>query len=420
MRAAYAAQDTGHSVIVFEKDAPGGGVVHTGAYAMDELLALAADAGTPSHADLTARLLEMTDQLSATCEHHQLARQLPVVRAPAALDRAEGGTWAVAAAGGRTLCRNVLLATGSVPAIDDVEGVGAFLGSGAVHTERTLSLLADLPERVVVVGGGMRAVQMATYARLCGSEVLIACPEGRLLSEFDEDLSTLLCAAMRQFGLEILLDAHLLSLETDAARLSAPDGERRVSCGLALFGDRRWAAVRGLGLIEHGLALSGGRVLIDSGCRTNLPGVYAAGECAGAAQNVRDAHRDADAALCSCFQLKRPVTRAPGLRCIRRVWSAASVGLTAQAAASQKIRVAEVCLPLPYQEHTVGMIKLLADASNQKLIGAHLAGDGAPALADTLAAAIAEGLRAKDIRLTAISPSAEIAAEALFRLQSIT
>lgn len=173
---------------------------------------------------------------------------------------------------GRSLTtRAVLVATGSRI---DVERLP--LPRERVWTPRELFHQAALPEALAVYGQGGNAVELAQLLRLTGHEVVLLCPEDRLLPELDPVLEEALAARLARDGVRIEHEAVLDGYEDGALRA----GAHRVRADAVVVATRRRAV---LPESRVALATREGFLCTDANLQTSVPGIYAAGDVTGLA-----------------------------------------------------------------------------------------------------------------------------------------
>lgn len=185
--------------------------------------------------------------------------------------------------GGRELrSAAILVATGGRPSVPALPGAELGLTSDGFFE------LDSRPERVAIVGAGYIAVELAGVLSALGSDVTLFLRGERLLSGFDELLSTTLASEMTDAGIS-LMSSHELESVVRAAdgTLSVVAAHARTHTGFdALF----WATGRvpnteGLGLDVAGVALGAkGELSVDSYQATSARGVYAVGDVTGRRQ----------------------------------------------------------------------------------------------------------------------------------------
>lgn len=187
-------------------------------------------------------------------------------------------TVAVTAADGtvtRRSARHVLVATGGVPIRPSFPGAELAMISDEVF------YLPQRPDRLLVIGGGYIAVEMAGIFRGYGAQVTLAHRGALFLRGFDRDVRTHLASEMRHRGVDLRFHADVASLTRRA------DGAIDVlfESGEAMVVDAVLAAIgrapnaRGLGLEAAGVALDArGAVRVDGRFRTSARSVYAVGD----------------------------------------------------------------------------------------------------------------------------------------------
>ncbi|GAA2218250.1 NAD(P)H-quinone dehydrogenase [Micromonospora olivasterospora] len=173
----------------------------------------------------------------------------------------------------------VLIATGATPrqlptAVPDGE---------RILTWRQVYDLPELPEHLIVVGSGVTGAEFASAYLAMGVEVTLVSSRDRVMPHEDADAAMAIERVFRSRGMSILNNSR-----AEAVRRSADGVEVELSDGRKVHGSHALIAVgsipntAGLGLAEYGVELArGGYVNVDRVSRTNVPGIYAAGDCTG-------------------------------------------------------------------------------------------------------------------------------------------
>ena len=206
------------------------------------------------------------------------------------------------AGGGEVTARHILVATGGAPSLPDVPGIEHAIRSDDVF------YLDRLPERIIVVGGGYIAVELAGVFAGLGVEVTQLYRGPLFLRGFDDDIRLALAEEMRKRGIDLRFDTNVAAIERTAdggatgggvrAVLAAPDGG--VDAGIGgggagtaagaeragtleadhiLYATGRHPNTAGLGLENAGVATApNGAVLVDAWSRTNVGHVWAVGD----------------------------------------------------------------------------------------------------------------------------------------------
>ncbi|HJV60054.1 MAG TPA: glutathione-disulfide reductase [Albitalea sp.] len=170
--------------------------------------------------------------------------------------------------------RHILVATGGRPLMPQVPG-----GDLAVSSNEMFDLPV-FPQRLVVVGGGYIACEMASIFRGLGAHVTQLVRGSRLLRGFDHDIAAFLASEMGKKGVDIRLGTHLQRIERagEALRVTLHDGQT-LAADTVLHATGRGPNTQGLGLEEVGVALGElGEVVVDAQYRSSVPSILAVGD----------------------------------------------------------------------------------------------------------------------------------------------
>ena len=169
---------------------------------------------------------------------------------------------------------NVVLATGSyartLPGLEI---------TGRIMTSDQALNLDYVPQKVIVLGGGVIGVEFASVWKSFGSEVTIIEGLPHLVPNEDEACSKALERAFKKRGIDFSLGVRFASATQDDAgvHVTLEDG-KTYDADLLLVAVGRGPKTEGMGYEEQGIAMERGWVLVDERLRTNLPGVYAVGD----------------------------------------------------------------------------------------------------------------------------------------------
>ncbi|WP_116113832.1 dihydrolipoyl dehydrogenase [Austwickia chelonae] len=168
----------------------------------------------------------------------------------------------------------VVLATGSRPR----EIAGVTVGGRVMTSDQALKL-TELPEHVIVLGGGVIGVEFASVFRSFGCEVTVVEALPRLVAAEDESVSNQLERAFRRRRISVRTSCAVAEVEQDEASVRVVlQSQEVISADLLLVSVGRGPATDNLGYEEVGVTMERGFVLADEYCRTNVPGVYAVGD----------------------------------------------------------------------------------------------------------------------------------------------
>jgi len=301
----------------------------------------------------------------------------------------------------------VIIATGASPSLPPIPGM-----ADVPHLTSTTALeLERLPKSLLVIGGGYIGCELGQMFARAGVRVTIV-DIVPILSAGEPEISKALAGYLREEGIVIRE-----SVKTNAMRktergisldISADDEVERLEAEQVLVTTGRRPNTAGLGLEQAGVELLPNHgVKVDDRMRTTKPGIYAAGDVTGRDQFVYMAAYGAKIAAENALNSdgkRYDATAMPGV--VFTDPQVASVGFTEAAARQAGFPVKTSVLPLGYVPRAVaardtrGLIKLVAEVGNGKLLGAHiLAPEGADSV-QTAALAIKCGLTVQQLAET--------------------
>jgi mercuric reductase len=302
----------------------------------------------------------------------------------------------------------VVITTGARPSVPPIPGM-----ADVAPLDSTAALsLARLPRSMIVVGGGYVGAELAqTFARAGVAVTLVF--RSRLLPEAEPEIGQALAGYLAEEGITILGDLAYESVrrtEDGGVALAITRNGRRetLTADRILVATGRTPNTEGLGLPGAGIAQApSGAIIIDDRMRSSKAGVYAAGDVTGKDQFVYMAAYGAKLAAKNALNgdsLRYDRTAMPAV--VFTDPQVASVGLTEACARAEgrDVRTSVLTLdnlPRALAAHdTRGLIKLVADGTSRKLLGAHiLAPEGADSI-QTAALAIRGGLTIDDLTET--------------------
>jgi dihydrolipoamide dehydrogenase len=152
---------------------------------------------------------------------------------------------------------------------------------GLVWTTDEATTAEDLPESVLIIGGGIIGCEFATlYAELGIPTTLVEMLD-RLASTIDEDAAKAISALLKKRKAKVRTGAKVVRVEAAKNRVTAHlEGGEKVEAACALVAVGRIPNTEDLGLEDVGVQLDGRLIKVDERCRTNVAGVYAIGDCA--------------------------------------------------------------------------------------------------------------------------------------------
>lgn len=173
----------------------------------------------------------------------------------------------------------VLLATGSTPRVLP----GAVPDGKRILTWQQLYELDELPEELIVVGSGVTGAEFANAYQSMGSRVTLVSSRDRVMPHEDTDAAAVIQRVFTKRGMTIVSHARAerVHATSDGVVVELADG-RRIEGSHALMTVGSIPNTADVGAADIGMKLGhGGHITVDRVSRTNIPGVYAAGDCTG-------------------------------------------------------------------------------------------------------------------------------------------
>ena len=297
----------------------------------------------------------------------------------------------------------VLINTGTTPSLPAIEG----LEGVPYWTSEDLLALPELPSRLVVLGGGVIGVEMASLMGLLGVPVTLLHAGEHVLDREDADVAAEVTAGLEALGVTVLTGARATRVgasEDGGVVVSAQDGREATGSHL-LVALGRTPVTAALGLEAAGVETTGsGFIKVDDHLRTSAEGVYAAGDVAGSPQFTHASWND--------FRILRDLLAGKEASTSGRLvpWAVFTtpelghVGLTeAQArAAGHEVRVARTPTAAVPRARTLGrtegFYKVVVDAESEKILGAAVIGPEASEVVTSVQMAMLGGLTWRQVR----------------------
>lgn len=298
--------------------------------------------------------------------------------------------------GGKTYtAQHILIATGGWPYKPDLPGI-----EHAITSNEFFDLDA-LPGRVLVVGGGYIAIELACIFHNLGVDTVLSYRNELFLRGFDGDVRQHLKAELLKKGMDLRFNHQVKRIDPAGdGRFHVADGAGQVEAyDLVLYATGRVPKVEGLGLESTGVELNAkGAVLVDEHYRTAEPSIFALGD-------VTDRVQLTPVALAEGMYLahhlfgdgRQPVKYDAIPTAVFTQPPIGTVGLTEEAAREQGYAVQvfkSEFAPMKYsfaQEKERILMKLIVDADSDRVLGAHMVGPDAGEIIQGIGIAVGMG-----------------------------
>ena len=295
-----------------------------------------------------------------------------IIREHAAIKGKISGGFEVVANNKTYPSKHLLICTGSETVLPPIKSVKTAL------TNREILDLTDVPKTLAVIGGGVIGLEMASLFNSAGSSVTVFEMMDKIAGSFDREISGMLQKIYEKKGIVFKLDTAV----NDIAETGA---EKTLVCV------GRKPQITGFGLENLNILTEKGAIKTDEFMKTNIPGVYAAGDVNGKHLLAHTAYREAEVAINNILGVKDIMEYNAIPSVVYTNPEAAGIGETLETAKAQGINASETKLPMQYSgrflaenEGQSGIIKLVWNGSI--LIGGHMLGNPASEIISTLSA----------------------------------
>ena len=291
-----------------------------------------------------------------------------------------------------------LIATGGTP------DVPHFHGREFVITSNEVFDLGPFPSRLLIVGGGYIACEFAAIFNGLGSQVTQLYRGEQVLRGFDDEVRQFTAEEMRKHGVDLRLNAGVLRITREAGGLHVllEDGGY-VMADTVLYATGRVPNVRGLGLEAVGVAQSGqGAIVVDANYRTNVPNVYALGDVTARVQLTPVALGEAMQLVDHLFgpAAGKPPRQMDYALIPTAVFTHPNIGTVGLTEAQARQQFGDVLVfrsEFRALRHTLSgstertLMKLVVDASTDRVVGLHMVGSDAGEIVQGFAVAMRAG-----------------------------
>ncbi|MDF2655242.1 MAG: pdhD 2 [Bacillota bacterium] len=292
----------------------------------------------------------------------------------------------------------VIIASGSVPAAPPIPGASH---KSCIDSTGALAL-KTVPESMVIIGGGVIGVELATAYASFGAKITIVEMMPEILPMMDGELTQLVRKNLERKGIKILTSTRVISVEDmgkqAGVKVETKNGQELIPGEKVLICIGRRPDTEALGLDKISIAAERGRIKVNEFMQTSCPDVYAVGDCASSIMLAHIASAQGELAAEHAMGHPGEYFEQTNPSCIYTEPEFASVGLTEEKAKEMNLEYIVGRFPLAANGKALimnggeGMIKIIANNKYKEVLGVHILGPRATDL-------IAEGALA--IRLEA-------------------
>lgn len=413
--AAERAGAAGLNVILFERNELGGVCLNEGCIPTKALLCCAKMYNHAQHGKafgvsaegvafdfsrMMERKTRVVRRLVGGVKARMKGAQVEVVKGEAFIDKRTEEGIDISCGGQTYQAAQLLICTGSSAAVPPIPGLAE---SGAIVTNREILALEERPGELVIIGGGVIGMEFASFFNSLGTKVTVIEMLPKILGNLDGEVSSMLQAIYAKKGITFKLDCKVTGIEDNTVVYMTPEGtEERASGDRILLSVGRRANLKGFGLENTGVEFDRG-IKVDDHMRTNVPGIYAAGDVTGFSLLAHTASREAEVAVANILGGDEAMSYAaiPGV--VYTTPEVAGVGLTEEQAEGAGV----LKLPMAYSgryvaenEDITGLCKIIYDKADGRVLGLHMLGSPCSEIIQSGCIAIENGLTVNQLKKT--------------------
>ena len=394
--AAELASKAGKDVVLFEQNALGGTCLNVGCIPTKSLLYGAKQYYNASHAQkygvsasdvafdwaaMQKRKTIVVRKLVAGIKQRLNNEHCTVVTGEARVVSYQPSVVSIECNGETYEAENLLICTGSTNFVPPIPGV-----KDNPHVWDSTDALAatELPNSMIIVGGGVIGMEFATLYHELGVPVTVIEAMPTILPNLDQDVVQVLLDKYRKAGITILTSTKVVRVNGDRLSVIGSDGaEAEYEAERVLISVGRRANLKGLEALTE-LEYNRGAIVVDDFMKTNLDHVYACGDVTGKIMLAHVASRQAEVAVGRMLK-QIPLQRIAYSAIPSVVYTnpeIASVGLTEPQAKDLNLDIEVRQLPMTFSgrfmaenEGETGLCKMIIDAKKQTVLGVHCIGN---------------------------------------------
>ena len=301
--------------------------------------------------------------------------------------------------------KNIYINTGTRPFVPPIEGINEVPWMDSAG----LLDLEELPQHLIIIGGGYIGVEFGQVFRRFGSKVTIIQSRDQLMPHEDKDVADEIQEMLTEESVEIMLNSRAKAVSGQNGnielKIAIPDGEKIVRGTHLLLAVGRKPNVERLDLEKAGIKLDPrGYIQTDDYCRTNVAGVFALGDVNGKGAFTHTSVNDAEVVIDYLFGGKRKVSDRIPVYGLFSDPPLGRVGMTEKEALDTGKRLLKATKEMKTisrakeMGETKGFAKLLVDADTDLIIGASILGPGGDEIINMFAAIMHSGIPCRNYR----------------------
>jgi dihydrolipoamide dehydrogenase len=393
-----AAERAGHAglkVVLFEKSAMGGVCLNEGCIPTKTLLYSAKTYENALHGDsygvfgdnirfdygkMLSRKKKVVRKLVLGVEGSMKKNNVEVVKGEATIKGRSSEGIEVTCNDVNYIGKNLLICTGSESSVPPIPGLKE--AGDIIVTNREILEMTERPESLVVIGGGVIGMEFASFFNSLGTKVTVIEMLPEIIGGMDPEISAMLRQIYTKKGIEFNINSKVVKVEGNKVVYEKDGASHEVVGDKILLSVGRRPVTKGFGLENLNIELEYNGIKVDNKMRTNVPGVFAAGDVTGFSLLAHTASREGEVVVNNLIG-KTDIMRynaIPGV--VYTNPEVAGVGETEESAKAKNIAYKVAKLPMLFSGRFVaeneglnGMCKVLIGEKYGEVIGVHMLGN---------------------------------------------
>ena len=279
----------------------------------------------------------------------------------------------------------IILAGGSKVANIGINGIENPL----VLTSDNIFNIKEIPKNLLIIGGGVIGVELASAFKSFGSEVIIVEMMDRIVPNMDREISEFLKESLEEKGIKIITSTKIEEIKEENSKLIVSIyGQDNLTVDNALLSIGRAPDLRAIG--EMDFQMVNGRIKVDEYMETSQSGIYAPGDINGIKMLAHAASKMGEVAAKNALGHREKINFNNIPHAIYTIPEVGAVGLTEEKA-KEKYNILVGKFPFVgngralASGQTKGFVKVIADKKYGEILGVHIVGIGAAELANEVA-----------------------------------
>jgi len=282
--------------------------------------------------------------------------------------------------------KKLILAPGSVPKKLSIPGAE---GEGVITVKENLEI-SSIPRSVVIIGGGVIGLELATLWANLGSAVSVVEFMAQLIPDEDHEIASFIEQVIRGCGVQVYTGAKVDRVDDvkggKAVSISKDGGKHKLEAEMVVFAIGHSPLVEGLGLEDAGIRISKGRIQTNNRMETNIKGIYSAGDVTGETMLASVAIVQGSVAAENAMDRDSTMDYRVVPRGIRTFPEIGAIGITEKEAIEKDLEVKIGKYPFMRNAKASmlsegsGFVKIIADSASGEVLGVHIIGPQATEL----------------------------------------